>query len=149
MHCTGKALQLHERDAKRLGDYSDAEVVPTHLPHVLFVEMLGDGLPQYPGLPHNWFPIRLSIQSWHLDKARNIEIPRRGFPLVPTFSSTVHSAAGRTLASAIVDLGRFEDVPNAEAQMKGYIALSRIRDAHSLLIAQFFLPKLFAQGPQP
>ena len=33
--------------------------------------------------------------------------------------------------------------------MKGYIALSRVRDADSILIAQSFSPKLFAQGPQP
>ena len=132
-----------------MAENNDAEVVLAHLPHILFLGRQGDGLPQYPGLPHNWFPIRLSIQSWFVDKERNIEIPRRGFLVVPNCSSTVHAATGRTLARPIVDLGCFQDVPTAEAQMKGYIALSRVRDAHILPIAQSFSPKLFAQGPQP
>ena len=51
--------------------------------------------------------------------------------------------------SAIADLGCFEVVPNVDTHMKGCIALSRVTDADSLLIAQPFSPKLFAQGPQP
>ena len=59
-----KALQLHEADEKRLQASSASELVLTHLPTILFVEVEGEGMPQYPGLPKQWFPIRLSIQSW-------------------------------------------------------------------------------------
>ena len=147
--CRAKALHLHDVDVERLETSDDAEIVLTYLPTVLFVEIEGDNMPPYPGLPNQWFPLRLSIQNWYLDTAKNIEIPRRGFAVVPNFSSTIHAATGRTLPSVIADLGRFEDIPNTESQMKGYIGLSRVTNAEGLLIAQPFSPKLFSQGPHP
>ena len=51
------------------------------------------------------------------------------------------------MESIIADVGAFEDIPNAESQMKGYIALSRVRDAESCIIARPFSPRLFSQGP--
>ena len=115
--CRAKALQLHDVDQKRVDNSTDTELVLTHLPTILFVEVEGESMTQYPGLPKQWFPLHLSIQSWFLDAAKNIEIPRRGFAVVPNFSSTVHAATGRTLPSVIADLGRFEDIPNTENQM--------------------------------
>ena len=65
---------------------------------------------------------------------------------MPNSSSTVHSATGRTILSVFADLGRFEDVPNAETHMKGYSGLSHVKDADSLLTAQPFLTKTLRAG---
>ena len=80
--CRAKALQFHEIDEARLENSDAPELVLTHLPLVLFVEIEGESMPQYPGLPKQWFPIRLTIQSWYLGQDKNIEIRRRGFAVV-------------------------------------------------------------------
>ena len=104
---------------------------------------------EWPGAPEGLFPILPLTSEWCLDKAENIHILRKGFPLVPDFSSTVHLATGRTLLSIIGDLGDFEEPPSFIAAMRGYITLSRATDAEGLLISRPFSPKLFSQGPQP
>ena len=105
--------------------------------------------PRYDGLPENWVPIPPTTTEWTLDRAEAIEIKRRGFALSPDFSSTIHSATGRTLESSVPDLGSSEDVPNAQKAMEGYIALSRATSAEGVIIAQPFSPLLFGQGPAP
>ena len=87
--------------------------------------------------------------KWYLDQAKTIEIDRRGFPLVPDFSSTIHTATGRTLQSAQADLGAVEQKPTHAMTMKGYIALSRVTDAEGIVISRPFSPLLFQLGPQP
>ena len=79
---------------------------------------------------------------------RNIDICRRGFPLVPNFSTTIDGATGQTLDIAIPDLGDEFCTASQHAAMRGYIALSRVTSADSLLLAQPFNPQLFRLGPQ-
>ena len=107
------------------------------------------GQQKHKGLPQNWFPMSPVSSYWNLDADENIDMSRRGFPLVPNFSSTIDSATGRTLNSEIADLGDIGSNPSFYAAMRGYIALSRVRAAHRLLISQPFNPLLFRQGPQP
>ena len=71
------------------------------------------------------------------------------YPLVPNFSTTIHSATGRNMKSSILDLGDVGACPSLDAAMRGYIGLSRVRAAHNLLVVQPFSPLLFSQGPQP
>ena len=105
---------------------------------------------QYVGLPQNWFPLTAVSVRWKLGYGDDQAIIQRlGFPVVPNFSSTVHSATGRTLNSAIVDIGAIKEMPSFHTAMKGYIALSRVKAAHDLLIAQPFNPLLFQLGPHP
>ena len=59
----------------------------------------------YLDLPDKWFPMTAVTTYWTLDADENIEITRRGYPLVSHFSSTIHSSTGRILPSGIVDLG--------------------------------------------
>ena len=127
----------------------DDEIILANMPSILWVKMERELLKPYPGAPPNLFPLRPLSNEWCLDAAENIHIYRKGFPVVPDFSSTVHLATGRTLRSAIADLGTFADLPSQSAAMRGYIALSRATDAEGLLISRPFPPKLFAQGPQP
>ena len=100
-------------------------------------------------VPEYWVPIPATSTDWSLDKAELINVKRRGFALSPDFSSTIHSATGRTLESAVPDLGTIEDVPNSQRAMEGYIAISRVASAEGLIIAQPFAPALFRQGPAP
>jgi hypothetical protein len=74
---------------------------------------------------------------------------RTGYQLVPNLGGTAHSFTGSTLDAGIVDLldrsrtPRFDDVP------RSYVAISRVRDASNLLLAQPLPPCLFRMGPQP
>ena len=120
-----------------------------HVPKRIFVEMEVNTFPRYDDLRENWVPIPPTTTEWSLDHAEAIQIKRRGFAMSPDFSSTIHTATGRTLESAVPDLGSIEDVPNAQKAMESYIALSRVTSAEGLIIAQPFAPTLFRQGPAP
>ena len=147
--CVLKGWLLDDRDVERLKDNTDDEVILKYLPKTLYVELLHSMKKNYPGLPAQWFPMKPVSTYWCLDADDNIDICRRGFSLVPNFSSTVHSATGRTLTSCIADLGDLWCIPGFQAAMRGYIALSRVRAAHHLLLSQPFSPLLFCQGTQP
>jgi hypothetical protein len=143
-----KAWQLSDKDDEFLKDTSPNEMVLKELPKVLFLEMKTPMKEEYPGLPENWFPMTPVTKYWCLDSDENIEICRRGFPLVPDFSITIDSVTGQTLESALPDLGDEFCTPSQHNAMRGYISLSRVTAAHSLLIAQPFNPLLFRSGSQ-
>lgn len=86
--CVLKAWKLDEKDAKKLQHKTEASAILTQLPKILFVEMQTPMKKQYPGLPANWFPMQPVSVYWCLDLEENIDICRRGFPLVPDFSTT-------------------------------------------------------------
>ena len=147
--CRLRGWELHESDLQRLQGNTDTECVLQHLPKRIFVEMEVKNYPKYEDLPANWVPIPPTNTNWNLDHAESIQIKRRGFALSPDFSSTIHSATGRTLVSCVPDLNPIEVAPNTQSAMEGYIALSRVEDAEGLIIAQHFAPTLFQQGPAP
>ena len=124
-----RGWELHESDLQRLQDNTDAEFVLQHMPKRIFAEMEIKVFPRYDDIPEHWVPIPPTSTEWYLDAAEAIQIKRRGFALSPDFSSTIHSATGRTLTSVLPDLGVLEYTPNAQAAMEGYIALSRVTDA--------------------
>ena len=122
-----KAWDLHEEDVTMMKTCFDDEIVLQHMPTTLFCELIDGALKaDWPDLPPKWFPLKPESCTWTLDTANNTHITRRGFALVPDFSSTIHSATGRTLPSSIVDLNDFGTKPNQSATMKAYIALSRL-----------------------
>ena len=147
--CRIRAWTLHEEDTALIENSTEPEVCLKHLPLCLYVEVVGGLKEQIENLPKDWFPMVPATCIWSLDKEEHIEITRKGFPLVPDFSSTIHVATGRTLESEISDLGGFEDKPSHRAAMEAYIALSRATDAEGVLITRPFPPKLFSQGAQP
>ena len=71
------------------------------------------------------------------------------FPVVPNFSSTVNSITGRTLETALPDLGDITVPPSFTRMMKGYIALSRVKKADDIWLPTPFSPTLFRQNKQP
>ena len=147
--CILKAWSLEPEDIEAFKVNMDPEVILKSLPNTLLLKMLTPLKKPYPGLPEDWFPMKPVTTYWTLDPAENIDIARRGYPLVPNFSSTIHAATGRTMSSAIPDLGDIGALPSFAAAMRGYIGLSRVTAAHKLLLAQPFNPLLFRQGPQP
>ena len=144
-----RAWTLHSEDNDTLEACTEGEVFLKHIPLCLYVEVMAGLKKQVDGLPQNWFPMKPSTCVWSLDKDENIEIVRKGFPLVPDFSSTIHVATGRTLVSCMPDMGGFQDKPNHRGAMEAYIALSRATDAAGIFIMRSFAPTLFRLGPQP
>ena len=104
----------------------------------------------FEGLPDKWFPFSVVSAQWKLHEGVDAKfIQRWGFPVVPDFSSTVYVATGRTLKSALADLGGLSEMPSFHQAMKGYIMFSRVTTAHKLLLVQPFSRLLFKQGPHP
>ena len=143
-----KGWHLSEKDLERADRKEEGNLVLLELPRVLFLEMQTPMKKSYPNLPAMWFPMTPVTKYWCLDADENIDICRRGYPLVPNFSTTIDAATGQTLESAIPDLGDEFCTPSSHAAMRGYIALSRVKSADSLLIAQPFNPLLFRLGAQ-
>jgi len=149
--CRLRGWELHEIDAVRLIDSPESEVILLHLPRRLFVEMEDKRFPRWKQLPNNWVPLPVSTITWSLDPNPENKIPisRRGFGVIPDFSTTIHSATGRTLTASVPSLDGITDLPNGQRAMRGYIAVSRAEDAEGLVIAEPFAPTLFKQGPAP
>ena len=144
-----KGWEFDDIDLAREEELNDTEVVLKALPKKLFIESDKPLRKEFPGLPKDWFPLTPVNGQWFLDTEENILISRKGYPIIPNFSTTIDGATGRTLTSSIADLGEFADKATHTRAMKGYIALSRVRCAGDLLIAQPFSPALFQRGPQP
>ena len=147
--CFLRGMELADVDVEYLKTTEARQVVLQALPKRLIVHMSRPMKKQYPGMPKDCFPLSPVTVYWTLDVDGDIQISRRGFPIVPNFSMTVDSATGKTLDTAIADLGDFAAVPSFTRAMKGYIALSRVRKAQDLYLPQPFSPCLFQQGEQP
>eukprot|EP00973_Karenia_brevis_P077123 10711235-Karenia_brevis.AAC.1 len=72
-----------------------------------------------------------------------------GFAISPYFSSAIDSITGRAVDKAIVDLQQWEASTRYSTAMKAYIALSRVRKANDIFIADIISPTLFRCGPHP
>ena len=144
---TLKGWELDEADVET--DQRNSQCVLKGLPKKLFIEGDKSLCKPYPGLPQNWFPLSPVISQWLLDTEENIEISRKGFPIMPNLCMIIGGATGRTLTSSIADLGSFYDKATYTKAMKSYISLSQVTCAEDVLIAQTFSPALFRLGPQP
>ena len=128
--CKLKAWKLDETDDKAVqANTNEAMIVLQAMPKILYLEMEQELKMPYPGLPPKWFAMKPVEIYWTLDNDEHIEIARRGFPLVPNFSTTIDGATGQTLKASIADLGDFGSVPSHHAAMRGYMALSRVTTA--------------------
>ena len=100
-------------------------------------------------MPQDCFPLSPATVRWALGAEDSIEIQRRGFLVVPNFSTTIDGATGKTMDTAPADLGGVSDVPSFTRAMKGRVALSRVTKADGMRLTQLFLLALFQQGPRP
>eukprot|EP00973_Karenia_brevis_P033524 4622202-Karenia_brevis.AAC.1 len=97
------------------------------------------------------FPVIPRSTSWNLYEGAdtNARIHTKGFAISPYFSSTIDSIIGKTVDKAIVDLQQWEALTRCSTAIKAYIALSRVRKANDILIADIMLPTLFRCGAHP
>ena len=142
---------LHPDDVLRLQNCTDGEVTLTQLPLVLVLCMETRMLKKHPDYPEQHFPVTPVWTNWTLGAGGSdqVDIRRRGFGMVPNFSTTIDGAVGRTMDKAVAALGKWTEVASPTRAMKGYIAVSRVRCADDIRIAEPFSPCLFTQGEQP
>ena len=101
------------------------------------------------GLEPGVFPLRPRVAQWLVNKKTEAKVRRRGFPLIPDYACTAHMVQGMTLRGALADCGDVLDNPALKDMLAGYVALSRVRTANTLLLLRAFSATLFRQGPPP
>jgi len=84
--------------------------------------------------------------TWYLDKEHQVPVHRRGFAVASAFSGTSHSFAGASLEAAWIDCLPWSAQPDKEAQLSGYMALSRLSHIDDLFLTEAHSPHLFGQG---
>jgi hypothetical protein len=134
---------LSDEDTKATKGYRVPEVVLIDLPLELYVRLIQVG--DETGL-REVLAIKPQTAQW--ERGPGAAVRRHGFPLVPNFGGTAHSFTGATLPAAIVDLLRADTTPSRQSVPTSYVAVSRCKDATSILLAQPFAPYLFRLGPQ-
>jgi len=75
-----------------------------------------------------------------------VPVHRRGFAVASAFSGTSHSFAGASLEAAWIDCLPWSAQPDKEAQLSGYMALSRLSHIDDLFLTEPHSPHLFCQG---
>ena len=146
-----KDWTLHPDDLVRVAQSQDSEIILTQLPTRIVLEMETQMSQKHPEYPEQHFPLTPVTNYWSLGSwggSEAVEIRRRGYGMLPNFSTTIDGATGRTIAKGISDLGNWSDLATPTRAMKGYIALSRVKCADDMLLAQAFSPCLFTQGKQ-
>ena len=92
--------------------------------------------------------IEPEIEQWVLDRAWKVLVKRRGFCMAPDLAGTAHSFVGATLKAALLDLDKWEQEPNHDSQLSGYMCLSRAEEIEGICIVKAYAPNLFRNGDQ-
>ena len=95
---------LQPEDVLRLTACADGEVVLTQLPLRIVLHMETPMTKKHPDYPEQHFPITPVTNYWNLSGhfgADPVEIKRRGYGMVPNFSTTIDGATGRTIDKGI------------------------------------------------
>ena len=137
---------LHPTDRQGIAQAQTSDVVLQYLPLALYVKIADASWTQHSELPPGVACIRPVVQQWQLEAHGKATIARKGFPLACDFSGTAHSFMGATLTACALDLGMWDTTPSREAQLSGYMCLSRVKRCEDLCIAQPFSPNLFTNG---
>ena len=68
------------------------------------------------------YTLRQHCKIWYRDgEARQVEVRRYGFPIVPDFGATAHAYCGTNLDACIGDLLDWWSKPQRESAVRGYI----------------------------
>ena len=84
----------------------------------------------------------------HQQQIRSVVV-RRGFPLVPDYSSIAFMIQGETLKAEIAECGDIFTEPTMDEVLTTYVILSRVKRSCSLLLLRAFGPNLFRMGTPP
>lgn len=137
---------LNPIDQARVNEDLGPNVVLAALPQALYVKIPGATWKQHATLPPGIACIRPTVQHWQLEAKGRATIARRGFPIASDFSGTAHSFMGATLQACTLDLGVWDATPSREAQLSGYMCISRVKRSEDICITQPFSPNLFTNG---
>ncbi|CAL1144306.1 unnamed protein product, partial [Cladocopium goreaui] len=137
---------LHEADQEAVGAVAGQDIVLQRLRRALYVKVEGAKWQQRPDLPVGVARIEPVTQTWTLETNGKATVSRRGFPIASDYAGTAHSFMGATLGACTLDLGTWDATTSREAQLSGYMCLSRVRKTEDLCIVQPFSPNLFSHG---
>ena len=137
---------LHDVDKDAVETAEGRDIVLQRLPLALYVRVAGANWQQHPDLPVGVVRIEPVTQTWTLETNGKATVSRRGFPIASDYAGTAHSFMGATLGACTLDLGTWDATTSREAQLSGYMCLSRVRKSEDLCIVQPFSPNLFSHG---
>ena len=126
-----------------------AERLLTKHPRCIYIKFDGATWQLHKHLDAGVYPLRTAKRTWILNQQSQVKVHRRGFTLLPDFASTAHMIQGMTLDAVIADCGAHSDTPSLKDMLAAYVALSRVRQAETLLILRMFAKPLFQQGAPP
>ena len=66
--------------------------------------------------------------------------------MAPDLAGTAHSFVCATLKAALLDLDKWEQEPNHDTQLSGYMCLSRAEEIEGICIVKPYAPSLFRNG---
>ena len=143
-----RGWDLPAEEEQRIAAVTEAELALQLRPRRLYIEMAS----AHPELDlidgKRIYTLRPLWRSWYKDgDARQVEVSRCGFAIVPDFGGTAHSYCGTSLDACIGSLLNWWDKPTRDAEVRGYIIKSRVREADNLLLAKPYSPHLFRLGP--
>ena len=94
-------------------------------------------------------PLKSRKSTWLVNRKLEIKVIRKGYHLIPDNACTAHMVQGMTLEALLADCGDVLDHPALKDMLAGYVSLSRVRKAETLLLLRAFSRYLFQQGPPP
>ena len=147
-HCACKVVGwvLHPADQKA---GKGSERMLKYLPACIYVQFEGATWRVHQNLPQGVFPLKAVKRTWTVNAQTEAKATRKGYQLLPDFACTAHMVQGTTLLALIADCGDVMDNPLLKDMLAAYVALSRVRAAHGLLLLRAFSRNLFRQGPPP
>ena len=86
-------------------------------------------------------------RQWLVNRKTEVKAKRTGFQLFPDYAHTDHIVQGTTLAGAVADCGDVWSSTTPQDMIAGYVAISRVKRADSLLLVLVFSDLLFRHGP--
>ena len=142
-----RGWDLPEQEQQRIDTSNACEVALQSRPQRLYIEMRSKNINLDEVDGRRVYTLRQRWRTWYKDgDARQVEIQRCGFPLVPDFAGTAHMYCGTSLDACIGDLLEWHERPQRDGTVRGYIIKSRVRETDKLLLAQPYCPNLFRMG---
>ena len=137
-------------DPKDTGDSTNVgERMLSELPRCIYVKFDPAIWQVMQSLEIGVFPLKPVRRTWVLNKKTEVKVTRQGFTLLPDFACTAHMVQGMTCDAVIADCGSLSDAATVKDMLAAYVALTRVRTAHTLLLLRIFSRCLFQQGPPP
>ena len=144
--CTVVGWELHPADKQ---ETAPGERLLKYMPLCIYVKFQEMTERIHEKLAPGVFPLRPRRATWIVNRKTEAKISRKGFPLIPDYACAAHMVQGMTLLGVLADCGDAHDNPTLKDMLAGYVTLSRVRKAETILLLRAFSRQLFQQGPPP